>query len=110
MFSIGKKQFEKAINDYADSILLTASEPQIVAECHIAKLVLARDGEVRIRAIQMLALLKHRVLVAPLIKELVHVSATWPAPGANRRTQVLLRLLADYLVQNPAPPDEQSCE
>jgi hypothetical protein len=108
VFSIRNRQFEKAINACADAILLTASEPSVVAECHIAKLVLAQDGEVRIRAIQMLALLKHNVLVAPLIKELVHVSGTWPTPGANRRTHVLLRLLVEYLAGNPGPTNEEN--
>jgi hypothetical protein len=107
VFLIGKKHLEQAVIAYADAILLRTSDPKVVAECHKAKLALTHDGEVRIRAIQMLALLKHGVLVAPLMKELTSVSGTWPAAGANHRAHVLFRLLLDYMSQNPSVPGDE---
>jgi hypothetical protein len=104
------REFERAITTYADEIIRNATKPELAAECHIAKLSIASDDEKRFRSIQSLALLKEPVVVAPLIKELIRVSKTWPAASSNRRTRILLKMLNDLLPQIAAQPEDDDSD
>jgi hypothetical protein len=98
------REFRQTINAYAD-ILLSADvvTHDTVANCHAAKLVVETDGEKRIRSIQTLVHIKHAVVVAPLIRELAGVSASWPAKGGTaaatveQRALILLQALRDVM-------------
>ena len=96
------RALKRAVDQAADALLSARVDRDIVANCHAAKLVLEGDIEKRIRSIQTLAHLKHNMAIAPLVREIVTVSASWPGNRGTAWTEkqmvVLLQAMGDLVV------------
>jgi hypothetical protein len=92
---VNHRKLRKQIDAYAAKLgSPTAVNSDDVARCHVLKLVLEKESEMRLRSIQTLAELRHSTGVGPAINDLVSACRKWPKD--SRLAWLLMVSLKDY--------------
>lgn len=105
-----KSGWRSAIASYERALSASAgpANRDQLKRCHVAKLVLFDDPEVRLRSIQTLAELGAPERLCPALLDLQCVSKRWPSPKSTGLATLLLKSLMADSVQIGSGGAEQT--
>lgn len=98
-----KRKLLETIESYSEKLASTEIvDPVETVACHLAKLVLVKDREKKVRSIQTVAQLNPEAALTPALKEIVGISKKWPRRKETELTTLLATTLRGICSTGPS--------